>query len=86
MSDRDRPAVEVRAVLGDAARRQRVRGLVLAALSCAALVAAVVAVGLAVGWPVWVVVLAVLMPLAVGLFAARAAYAMGRQRAGPGAR
>ena len=84
MIDRDRSRVEFRAVLTDAARTRRIRGLVLAAVTCITLVAAVVAVGLEVGWPVWVVVLASVLPLGVGLFAAGTAYTLWRQRPGPG--
>jgi hypothetical protein len=84
MIDRDRSRVEFRAVLTDAARARRIRGLVFAAVTCITLVAAVVAVGLAVGWPVWVVVLASVLPLGVGLFAAATAYTLWRQRPGAG--
>ena len=66
----------MRAVLADADRKRRVRGLLMAMAVCDALVVAVVAVGLAVDWPVWAVVLAALFPLAIGAFAVRMAFVL----------
>lgn len=83
MSDLGRSRVEVRAVLSEPQRAGRVRGLVVAVLACAALVVAVVVVGLSAGWPVWALILVILLPLAIGLLAARTAYALHRHPAGP---
>ncbi len=64
-------------------RGLRIRGLLIAMAACGALVVAVIVVGLAVEWPVWVVALAVLLPLVEGVVAARAAYVLHHQRAAP---
>ena len=69
--------------MSDADRARRVRGLLIAMVACDMLVVAVIAVGLAAGWPVWGVALAVLLPLAESVVAARAAYVLHRQRTGP---
>jgi hypothetical protein len=78
-----RTRVQLRTVLSDHDRALRIRGLLIAMAACGALVVAVIAVGLAVDWPLWVVSLAALLPLAEGLVAARAAYVLHRQRAAP---
>ena len=50
---------------------------------CDALVVAVVTVGLAVEWPLWAIGGAAVLPLVVGVVAARAAYVLSRHGGRP---
>jgi hypothetical protein len=88
VSSSSRP--EVRLVVPPDERRRRAGGLWFAAAVSDALLVAVLLVGIAAGWPWWVVALAALVPLVVGLVAVRGALVLGRatraDSAGPPAR